>query len=127
MINLTEEQKRKVKFEILNYLLTKSQENLIKNGSVDTGMLVKSGNIDTSSMKLIYSSPYAEYVEFGTSPHYVSAKHLFSWAERKLGDKKLAYAIAKKIEREGTQPQPFIRPAIQQAKEYFKNHKVMLK
>ena len=43
-----------------------------------------------SSYILTDGTNYGVHVEFGTSPHAVSAKHLFGWAQRNLGDKNLA-------------------------------------
>lgn len=59
---------------------------------------------------------YGIHVEFGTSPHLVSAKHLKSWAKRVLKDEDLAYAVAMKIAKKGTEAHPFFRPALDQVK-----------
>lgn len=67
------------------------------------------------------SAPHASYIEFGTDPHTVSKegiKELTDWARLKLDlseeeAKSAAYAIANKIRVKGTDPQPFVRPAIQ--------------
>lgn len=70
---------------------------------------------EKSAGKIVYqifaNAPHAASVEFGTKPHYVSAKHLKKWAKDKLGDENLAYAVAKKIARRGTKAQPFLRPS----------------
>lgn len=64
---------------------------------------------------------YAMYVEYGTRPHYVPAwvvkEKLIPWIMIKNGlsgkyAKDAAWAVAYKIEQEGTKPHPFIRPAI---------------
>ena len=65
---------------------------------------------------------YAPYVEYGTKPHWTSAKNLIDWAMYKLkagsgkkGEQKalsVAYAIVNKIAKEGTKPHPFLTPAI---------------
>lgn len=54
---------------------------------------------------------YGIHVEFGTSPHWVPIEPLKLWAQRKLGDESLAYAVQAKIAKEGTSAQPFMRPA----------------
>jgi len=118
---------RKRAEEIMNFIFEKSQENLISDGSVDTGFLLRSakpprweGNV----LILEYDAPYAVFHEYGTAPHPVSPKHLIGWVRRKLKvkDKKamqVAYAIAHKIKTQGTEPRPFIRPAILEASVRF--------
>lgn len=49
------------------------------------------------------------YVEFGTAPHMPPVEALEGWAQRKLGDKNLAWALALHIKKYGTTPHPFIR------------------
>ena len=61
------------------------------------------------------------WIEWGTNPHFPPPRALVGWVERKLGKHKpeskgIAYAIAVKISREGTRPQPFLRPAIEEAR-----------
>lgn len=66
-------------------------------------------------------APYASYIEYGTDLHPVSRegiKELTDWAHNKLSisydeAESVAYSIANKIRHEGTDPQPFFRPAIQ--------------
>ena len=111
---------------VLFKCMVKMNELAIINCPFDTGTL-------RTSIKLFPSSPgYAEYilaagvsysqnVEFGSSPHYVSAKHLKDWARRKLGDENLAYPIAKSISKKGTKEQPFMRPALKQVKDIWIN------
>jgi len=64
-----------------------------------------------------YDAPHAVPVEYGTPPHPVSGKRLIDWARRKLNKnekqaKRIAYATAKIIKREGMAPHPYMRPAI---------------
>jgi len=104
--------------------MVKMHELATINCPVDTGIL-------RFSIKLFPSVPGAksyiladgvEYgidVEYGTSPHYVSAKHLLRWAKLTLGDEKAAYAVAKKIAMKGTEAQPFFRPAMDQVKQIW--------
>jgi len=51
-----------------------------------------------------------------TSPHYTSPENLKAWARRVLKDSKLAYPVAAKIGKFGTEAQPSIRPAMDQVK-----------
>ena len=62
---------------------------------------------------------YGIHVEFGTAPHHVPITPLKDWARRVLGDESLAYAVEKKISRQGTAAQPFFRPALEQVKLYW--------
>lgn len=90
------------------------QNELILIAPVDTGRLRNSIKVKpTNRGLLIWMVDYAKYVEYGTNPHVVSAKHLKRWAKLKLGDENLAYPIAKKIAKYGTRPNPFIRNTIQ--------------
>lgn len=109
--------------EIMNFIFTRSQEELVKNRSIDTGFLMRSAKPPTWNENVIsfeYDAPYALPVEYGQIPHPVSHKHLIRWVETKLhltGKKAISasYAISKKIERDGVQPRPFIRPALNEA------------
>jgi hypothetical protein len=109
--------------ELASFIFTRSQEALAKNGSADTGGLLGSGElIKTKNGYLIsYSAPYAMYVEFGTHPHMPPVEPLQRWARRKLGlsteeAQSVGWAIAMNIKKNGTEPQPFLRPAIQEAR-----------
>ncbi len=106
---------------VLFHSMIKMHELATMNAPFDTGLL-------SSTIKLFPSQPGAtsytladgvEYgidLEYGTSPHYVSGKHLESWAKRVLGNKGAAFAVAKKIAQKGTEAQPFFRPALDQVK-----------
>lgn len=121
--------------EIANFIFMKSQENLIMPNSkvskytiTDTGFLLRSGeiNINQPTKIIKYTAPYADFIEYGTFPHFISPYVLIKWIERKLKirDKQaisVAYAISKKIEKEGTDSKPFLRDAINQAKEKYKS------
>ncbi len=88
------------------------KDKLDKSHGKDTGALMSSiqaqpnseGNAVDISM-----SEVGKYLEFGTPPHMPPVKDLEGWAERKLGDKKLAWALAIHIKKFGTKPFPFIR------------------
>ena len=126
--------------EIMQYIFTRSQENLniplewgdTKKPSsrkpttiTDMGFLMRSGippylNEAEKQIELVYDCPYALFIEYGTDPHPIPVKHLISWVKRKLkikGKKALgvAYAIAYQIKTEGSYPHPFLRPAIHDA------------
>lgn len=125
--------------EVMQFIFSRSQENLVtpmpfprtsrpkgRTSSVifDQGFLMRSCTgpfWEGDTVKLVYDAPYAFFVEFGTDPHPVSHKHFIKWAMRKLriSNKKkavsVAYAVAKTIEKYGTDPHPFLRPAINEA------------
>lgn len=101
--------------------MLKMQELAMINCAVDTGRLRNSINVFPYSSgfdKYVLSDGvnYGVHMEFGTSPHYVSASHLKDWARRKLGNENAAYAVARKIQMEGMEGQPFFRPALDQVK-----------
>lgn len=55
---------------------------------------------------------YGRYVAFGTKPHFPPPEALAGWAKRH-GMEGAEYAIALKIAEEGTEAQPFLRPALE--------------
>lgn len=57
-------------------------------------------------------APYAEDVERGTPPHWITdIDALKGWARRKLGNENRAYAVRHSIAKRGTLPQPYLMPA----------------
>lgn len=101
--------------------MVKMQELATINCPVDTGRLRTSINLKPSTFGyskylLIDGTDYGVDVEFGTSPHWTSAKNLQGWSRRVLNDKGAAFAIAAKIAKKGTEAQPFFRPALDQVK-----------
>jgi hypothetical protein len=129
--------------EIADRIFQISQENVARQ-SVDTGQLLGSGDIEKTGVlgerRIIYRSPYAAAIEYGSDPHMPPVEPLKGWAHRKLGlpydagsslkwnpDNTLsikrnknkgptaddaAWAIAMTIKKEGTEPKPFLRPAV---------------
>jgi hypothetical protein len=111
--------------DVADYIFTRSQENAAK--LTDTGELLTSGFIEKSFLHKVigYRSPHAVYVEYGTHPHMPPVDVIKAWAGRKHLAKgkeldSVAWAIARHIEKYGTPPQPFFRPAIQSALSKFK-------
>lgn len=101
--------------DFADLILTKSQEFV----PVDTAMLKKSGHVESEWLvkRVQYDSPYALYVEYGTDPHMPPVEPLIGWAHRVLGlsqkeAEAAAWRIARKIAREGTEAQPFLKPAV---------------
>lgn len=107
-------------YDLADKVFAKSQRYLDNiNRTTDTGFLAGSGEVIYRPMKAIirYKAPYSACIEFGTSPHFPPIDPLQEWSERKLGipntdSRQVAYRIARKIAREGTDPQPFLRPAL---------------
>ena len=105
--------------DIIDSIFTKSQENIVEEGAVDRGTLLKSGNVNRKFLEkeIVYSAPHAVFVEFGTDPHMPPVDPIMEWARRKLGlpedeARRVAWAIAKKIEKEGTPGIHFMEKAI---------------
>ena len=106
--------------EMAQFIFSKSQENLVANGTPDTGILLKSGYVRRTKnnvREIGYLAPYSGSVEYGQPPHPMDPHKLIGWVKRKLGVSDaeslgVAYAVAAKISREGTDPQPFFRPAL---------------
>lgn len=106
--------------EIADSIFDKSQENLIKHKAVDTGNLLKTANVFRLPFEkhISYPSPYSDVIEFGRDPGSMPpSSALHKWVRRKLGVsnendiKRTAFAIAKSIEKKGTKPRPYLRPA----------------
>ena len=101
--------------------MLKMKELAVQKCPVDTGRLRSSIILQPTtpnSDRYILSDgvSYGVCVEMGTRPHPVSYKNLVGWARRKLGNSKLAFAVAKKIQKYGTRPQPFFRPALDEVR-----------
>lgn len=114
---LTEEQAKRVLFNCM----LKLQELAVLNAPVDTGRLKSTIKFyptasGFSEYVLTDGVDYGIHMEYGTVPHYVSAKHLKDWARRVLGDENAAYPVAKKIAEVGVEAHPFFRPALIQVK-----------
>ena len=112
--------------DLVMEIYTESQENIVENETSDRGKLLQDSRvdfiIDPINLKfeaiVYYWAPYADCVEFGTNPHWVPPSELEGWVRRKLGiDRKhalgVAFAVAHKIAKYGTPPQPFWRPAME--------------
>jgi len=105
--------------EVIDMIFAKSQENLIRDGKVDTGTLLKTANINRSFLKkeIIYPANYAESVEYGRARGSMPpVEPIIRWVKRKLAKsdkeaKSLGWAIAKSIEKRGIAASPFLRPA----------------
>lgn len=103
--------------KVLWLSMHKMEELAKRFAPVDTGLLRRSINlhpITEGSKEYLLADGvfYGEYMEYGTSPHYVPIDPLKGWSRRVLGDESLAYAVRNKIAKEGTEAHPFFRPAL---------------
>ncbi len=113
--------------EIADFIFTKSQENLVSSGAIDTSNLFLSGQIfdEKDGTVILYDANYAFSLDQGTDPHFVSPQELEGWVRRKINpgsDKKvksIAFAISKAIAKRGTIPNPFFTKALVQAEDKF--------
>ncbi len=112
---------------IVDKIFAKSQQNILNNGTSNEGFLLKSGSVIQKGdlhFQIIYNAPYAEAIEYGTDPHMPPVAPIERWVRKKLliqnpkEARSIAWAVAKAIKKQGTQPQPFIRPAIQAVKKW---------
>ena len=99
--------------EIIDFIFSKSQENIVRKGAMNSGHLLHSGNVQRAFLNktITYSAPYATYVEFGTEPHMPPVEPLEQWGKRKFGKSGLGYPVAMKIKKQGTPPVRYLSRA----------------
>ena len=91
-------------------IIESMKDKLTQKNGKDTGYLQASIKYEVDGDTIIFSmAEHGKYVDFGTPPHMPPVEALEGWAVRKLGDKKLAWALAIHIKKYGTRPFPFIR------------------
>jgi hypothetical protein len=92
--------------------------NMRQDVPVDTGQLRDSISYEVKNGVLyIYMEDYGEWVDSGTRPHKVSPQKLEAWCNRKGLN---PFAVAKNIEKYGTQAQPFMDELRTFEAKYFK-------
>lgn len=102
--------------DVADAILEISQNTIIQN-STDRGILHRSGDVRTPGKlerEVIYRAHHAAWIEYGTPPHPISGEgeaEIRAWAKRK-GLSKYAGAIIWKIRKKGTEPKPYLRPAV---------------
>lgn len=89
--------------DFIDRVFEHSQINLIEDGKVDTGTMLKSGNIQRAMLEkgITYSAPHSENVNYGTNPGTkVPLDALAQWCKRKLQIKNEgeAWQTAKRIQ-----------------------------
>jgi len=121
---LDEEIKGEVKDYIIN-VANKLVNEAKKNAPVASGHLRQDIDIierEDNTITVGTNLKYASFVEFGTDPHYPPIEPLKKWVRRKLGvEEDVAYAVQQKIGQEGTEPQPYMRDAIESTRRYYQN------
>jgi len=107
-----------------------ARRRLHEGGTTDTGRLANSIATEEEASGLDYrvgtNLNYATAIEYGLPPGTrPDPEALQGWVRRKLGvrdpreARSVAYAIAKKIERSGTDAQPYLHPAAEQERPEF--------
>jgi hypothetical protein len=111
--------------EIADEIFANSQQNIVDKQIVDEGTLLKSGNINRSFLNktIIYNTPYADSIEYGRLPGSMPpVESIKGWVKRKgiANDEKdinrISWAIAQDIKKNGTEPRPFLEPAVEKVK-----------
>ena len=92
-------------------LLAESINEVPAVGLLSDGDL--SGGADTALAGKVGGTSYASFVEFGTAPHDIKPR--FRRALRFPVPGPGGYAFAKRVRHPGTQPQPFMQPALEQS------------
>ena len=93
--------------EILEQIRSQIADNLDGFGITTTGRTRDSLKVETyeEGARLIADGSGAPMAttEIGSPPHFAPIEPLKEWARLKLGDERAAYAVQKKIAREGTE------------------------
>lgn len=128
---------------ILREIHSEAVENIKKNKSITYGELWRYDNMqildggDNQSAVMQFNVPYAYYVEKGTGPKAGNPPYakkppfsnIFMWVRKKLGltnarhkkeAMRRARAVWMSIINNGTEPKPFLAPAVKKIKEKYK-------
>ncbi|HEX7090639.1 MAG TPA: HK97 gp10 family phage protein [Longimicrobiales bacterium] len=111
-----------------------ARRRLHEHGTSDTGRLANSIAIETHDggleARIGTNLVYARAIEFGLPPGYLRrmppVDAIAGWVRRKLGvrdreeARSIAFAIARKIQRSGTEPQPYLFPAAEAERRGFR-------
>lgn len=113
-MKLNNEQKKRIQQKLLRLGLKIVQEakmNITENGNVDTGRLRASLSAEVTddfNVKVGTNVFYAPYIEYGTEPHEITPneKAALRWEDEE------GEHFAKRVQHPGTEPHPFLRPAL---------------
>lgn len=94
------------------------KEEIVRKDAIYRGYLIKSIRYVKHSWKeydVGSDCPYAAIVEYGAEPHRPPFKAIYDWVVIKLGvplgeAESVTWRIVRKIEREGTNPKPYLVP-----------------
>jgi len=114
---------------VLMKSMFKMEELAIKNAPVDRGQLRERINLfpQILSDKYVLKSeaPYSADLEYGNSPRQVKWEDIEKWVKRKgianTEDKVFLFTryTVEKIRKEGVNPQPFMRPALNHVQNFW--------
>lgn len=94
----------------------------------DRGTLLQSGFppewTSDGVLRYGYRADHAPYMEFGTEAFWPPIAPLKAWAERVTGDPGFGYYVQQKIAEEGIDAQPYLRPAREKQKQWYKANDV---
>lgn len=126
---LSEQELRRVVLKLAYGIQRRARENIVRNGTTFSGDLSRSIRVIENRDGTVFVGsdlPYAPCIEFGSLPHMPPVEPLRKWCRLKLGvsrneAEECAWAVAMKIKKEGCKPQPFFRPALDEADRILKN------
>jgi hypothetical protein len=114
----------------LNKAAHRGRSMLVKKTPVDMGQMKNSWRVIKTD--IVNDAPHAGIIEEGARPHKVNAAGIASltaWARRKLGvnekeAKGIAFAIAKKLEKEGQKGHFIVRDSVDDLRRFAVNEVV---
>jgi len=110
---------RRILLEIANTLINelKAEAPVGATGSLQTSFQI----FERQDGKVVLGSRlhYAEAVQTGTAPHTPDWEQIQKWARRVLGDESAAGPVFKKIQAEGTEPNPYVDRAMENTLRQF--------
>lgn len=104
--------------DLADKIFARSQDNLINDGKVDTGTLLKTANIKRERLRkeIVYPAPHAPTVHFGRLPGTMPPlAPIEDWCRRVLkaeNPRATAWAVAQAIKERGIEATPFLQDAI---------------
>ncbi len=112
----------RAEFEAAHTLVQRVKHEIQTRDLPDTGALVGSVHVKKKgrATMVVVDAPHAGWIEYGTRPHRPPVQPLIEWAARKLGADeveavRIGWAVAAKIEREGTRAHGYFAAAMKDA------------
>lgn len=102
------------------------QPAAVEKAPADTGQLRASIHTELATPQNLESKvgtdvQHAWPMEAGAKPHYVDPRLLMAWAQRKLGNKQLAYPVARAIAKRGLKARKYMKGAFEDKKQAFQD------